>query len=170
MNCFQDLLSFNFSLRPYRLGLPVDSDSNTNSNSNSDDKRKGDDGDRPGRFLHAEAASLRMADVPAMLAVWACQMSPSHVIGCHVTQQARVPSGRSCSPRHRMPCNSINEGSKCVAFDDVASNICQALSGGAAGGAHRPRAKPGRAVDLEIYFFSFSRGRYGLDVPVLVAG
>ena len=48
--------------KPLGMGLPVDSDSDHK------DTRKCDDDDRPGRFLHAEAASLRMGDVPAMLA------------------------------------------------------------------------------------------------------
>ena len=37
-----------------------------------------------------------------------------------------------CSPRHRMPFNSINEGSKCV-WMTLASNICAALGDGAGG-------------------------------------
>ena len=64
-----------------------------------------------------------------------------HVMGCHLIQETRVPNvfddvastirlmdsarhvigghliqvtGRLCSPRHRMPSNSINVGLKCV--------------------------------------------------------
>ena len=47
-----------------------------------------------------------------------------HVIGCRLTQQARVQNasgdeagnvpGRYCSPRHRMPFDSRNEVSECV--------------------------------------------------------
>ena len=41
--------------------------------------------------------------------------------------------GRCCSPRHRMPYNSIKQGSKCVSrVDVVAGNIFQALPDAAA--------------------------------------
>jgi len=51
-----------------------------------------------------------------------------HVIGCHLNRETRsrnalddLGPGRYSSPRHRVPCNSRNEGSN--ALDDVANNI-----------------------------------------------
>ena len=68
-----------------------------------------------------------------------------------------VGPGRHCSPRHRMPVNSRNGGSKCeILVHDGAGNICPALPGGAV-----PRA--GRVADVQA-------ARVPRDLPVVGGG